>query len=50
MLWFAKLRNLVIDEARHSVKIIVDPDQLSLAIGKKGQNARSDRQADQLEH
>jgi N utilization substance protein A len=36
----AKLRNLVIDEARHSVKIIVDPDQLSLAIGKKGQNAR----------
>ena len=31
----AKLRNLVIDEARHSVKIIVDPDQLSLAIGKK---------------
>ena len=36
----AKLRNLVIDEARHSVKIIVDPDQLSLAIGKKGHNAR----------
>jgi transcription termination/antitermination protein NusA len=36
----AKLRNLVIDEAKHSVKIIVDPDQLSLAIGKKGQNAR----------
>jgi len=36
----AKLKNLVIDEARHSVKIIVDPDQLSLAIGKKGQNAR----------
>jgi transcription termination/antitermination protein NusA len=36
----AKLRNLVIDEGRHSVKIIVDPDQLSLAIGKKGQNAR----------
>ena len=36
----AKLKNLVIDEAKHSVKIIVDPDQLSLAIGKKGQNAR----------
>src|SRR6185295_12850291 len=36
----AKLRNLIIDEARHSVKIIVDADQLSLAIGKKGQNAR----------
>ena len=36
----AKIRNLVIDEGRHSVKIIVDPDQLSLAIGKKGQNAR----------
>jgi N utilization substance protein A len=36
----AKLKNLVLDETRHSVKIIVDPDQLSLAIGKKGQNAR----------
>ncbi len=36
----AKLRNLVLDEAKKSVKIIVDPDQLSLAIGKKGQNAR----------
>ncbi len=36
----AKLRNLVIDEQRRSVKIIVDADQLSLAIGKKGQNAR----------
>jgi N utilization substance protein A len=36
----AKLRNLIIDEAHKSVKIIVDPDQLSLAIGKKGQNAR----------
>jgi N utilization substance protein A len=36
----AKLKNVVIDEARKSVKIIVDPDQLSLAIGKKGQNAR----------
>ena len=36
----AKLRNLILDEQRKSVKIIVDPDQLSLAIGKKGQNAR----------
>jgi len=36
----AKLKNLIIDEARHSVRIIVDSDQLSLAIGKKGQNAR----------
>ncbi|NQU12349.1 transcription termination/antitermination protein NusA [bacterium] len=36
----AKLKNLVIDEVAHSVKIFVDQDQLSLAIGKKGQNAR----------
>src|SRR5439155_11324097 len=36
----AKLKNLIIDEAKKAVRIIVDPDQLSLAIGKKGQNAR----------
>lgn len=36
----AKLKNLIIDEAKRAVKIIVDPEQLSLAIGKKGQNAR----------
>ncbi len=36
----AKLKNLEIDEATHRVKIIVEPDQLSLAIGKRGQNAR----------
>jgi N utilization substance protein A len=36
----AKLKTLEIQEARHHVKIIVDPEQLSLAIGKKGQNAR----------
>ncbi len=36
----AKLKNLIIDEAKHAVRIIVEPDQLSLAIGKKGQNAR----------
>lgn len=36
----AKLKNLEIDEATRRVKIIVEPDQLSLAIGKRGQNAR----------
>jgi N utilization substance protein A len=36
----AKLKNLEIDEAARRIKIIVDPDQLSLAIGKRGQNAR----------
>jgi transcription termination/antitermination protein NusA len=36
----AKLKDLVIDESKKSVKLIVDPEQLSLAIGKKGQNAR----------
>jgi N utilization substance protein A len=29
-----------VDEARHRVKIMVAEDQLSLAIGKRGQNAR----------
>lgn len=36
----AALKNLVVDEARKRVKIIVSEDQLSLAIGKRGQNAR----------
>jgi N utilization substance protein A len=36
----AKIKSLVIDESRKAVRIIVDPDQLSLSIGKKGQNAR----------
>lgn len=36
----AKLKNFEIDEARKRVKIIVSEDQLSLAIGKRGQNAR----------
>jgi N utilization substance protein A len=36
----AKLKSLSLDEATRTVRIIVDPDQLSLAIGKKGQNAR----------
>ena len=36
----AKVKNLVFDTEKKSVKISVDEDQLSLAIGKKGQNAR----------
>jgi N utilization substance protein A len=36
----AKLKMFEIDEARKRVKIIVSEDQLSLAIGKRGQNAR----------
>jgi N utilization substance protein A len=36
----AKLKMFEIDEARKRVKIIVSDDQLSLAIGKRGQNAR----------
>ena len=36
----AKLKNFEIDEASHRVKIITSDDQLSLAIGKRGQNAR----------
>src|SRR3954468_3209762 len=36
----AKLKNFEADEARKRVKITVAPDQLSLAIGKRGQNAR----------
>ncbi len=36
----AKLRNVSIEEAEHKVCVQVDNDQLSLAIGKKGQNAR----------
>src|SRR6187549_1314278 len=36
----AKLKAFEIDEANKRVKIIVSPDQLSLAIGKRGQNAR----------
>jgi len=34
------VKNLVFDIEKKSVKISVDEDQLSLAIGKKGQNAR----------
>jgi N utilization substance protein A len=36
----AKLKAFEIDEGRKRVKILVSPDQLSLAIGKRGQNAR----------
>jgi N utilization substance protein A len=36
----AKLKTFEVDEARKRVKILVSPDQLSLAIGKRGQNAR----------
>jgi N utilization substance protein A len=36
----AKLKAFEIDEARKRAKIIVSEDQLSLAIGKRGQNAR----------
>src|SRR4051794_1784386 len=36
----AKVKNLVFDADKKSATISVDEDQLSLAIGKKGQNAR----------
>jgi N utilization substance protein A len=36
----AKIKNLVFDTEKKNVQISVDEDQLSLAIGKKGQNAR----------
>jgi len=36
----AKLKAFDIDETNRRVKITVSPDQLSLAIGKRGQNAR----------
>src|SRR5437773_8328227 len=36
----AKLKTFTIDEARKRVRIMVSEDQLSLAIGKRGQNAR----------
>lgn len=36
----AKLKSFEIDEAAKRVKILVSEDQLSLAIGKRGQNAR----------
>lgn len=36
----AKLNSIEVNEAQHVVKIKVPEDQLSLSIGKKGQNAR----------
>lgn len=36
----AKLKNIEIDEARKCVKVTVDEENLSLAIGRRGQNAR----------
>lgn len=36
----AKLKSFEVDEARKRVKILTSEDQLSLAIGKRGQNAR----------
>jgi N utilization substance protein A len=36
----AKIKSFEIDEARRRAKVMVSEDQLSLAIGKRGQNAR----------
>jgi N utilization substance protein A len=36
----AEVSRVIIDEANHAMEIIVPDDQLSLAIGKDGQNAR----------
>jgi N utilization substance protein A len=36
----AQLKSFEVDEAAHRVRIVVSEDQLSLAIGKRGQNAR----------
>lgn len=36
----AKLKSFEVDEKYHRVRILVSEDQLSLAIGKRGQNAR----------
>lgn len=36
----AKLNKVITDEATAKITVIVDADQLSLAIGKRGQNAR----------
>ena len=36
----ARLKHVDVDEETRTVSVTVDPDQLSLAIGKRGQNAR----------
>ena len=36
----AKAKNVIIDETKKAILVKVDEDQLSIAIGKRGQNAR----------
>src|ERR1700726_922478 len=36
----AKVKNISLDASRHAINITVEEDQLSLAIGRRGQNAR----------
>jgi N utilization substance protein A len=36
----ARIKSIELDEKRKAIRILVDEDQLSLAIGKRGQNAR----------
>src|SRR5207244_4341590 len=36
----AKIKSLALDPSRHAINITVEEDQLSLAIGRRGQNAR----------
>ncbi len=36
----ANIRNISLDEASHTIRVLVGRDDLSLAIGKRGQNAR----------
>jgi transcription termination/antitermination protein NusA len=36
----AKIKSISIDDERHAVQVTVEEDQLSLAIGRRGQNAR----------
>src|SRR6202008_4633735 len=36
----AKIKSLALDTGRHAINITVEEDQLSLAIGRRGQNAR----------
>lgn len=36
----ARLKSIQVDDDTRTVTVMVDPDQLSLAIGKRGQNAR----------
>lgn len=36
----AKLKQVILNQEKHEAEVLVDEDQLSLAIGKKGQNVR----------